>query len=95
MTALTLLRDADVFAPEALGSCDILVAGGRIAALAPRLPALPAEIATEVSLEGRAVIPGLIDAHVHLTGGGGESGPASRVAPYMSLRSFVRSTRRP
>jgi beta-aspartyl-dipeptidase (metallo-type) len=78
---LVVLRDGDVFAPEPLGRQDILVAGGRIAAMAPRLPPLPASLATERDLGGRAVIPGLIDAHVHVTGGGGESGPASRIAP--------------
>lgn len=78
---LTLLRDADVFAPEPLGRQDVLVAGGRIVAMAPRLAGLPAGFVQEVDIGGRAVIPGLIDAHVHVTGGGGESGPGSRVAP--------------
>ncbi len=76
-----MLRHADLFAPEALGRRDILVAGGRIVAIAPRLPAFPDGLANEVDVGGRAVIPGLIDAHVHVTGGGGEAGPASRVAP--------------
>jgi beta-aspartyl-dipeptidase (metallo-type) len=78
---LTLLRNADVYSPAALGRRDLLIAGSRIVALAARLPALSAEIANEIDLEGRTVIPGLVDAHVHVTGGGGESGPASRVAP--------------
>jgi beta-aspartyl-dipeptidase (metallo-type) len=36
---------------------------------------------TEYDLEGRRVIPGLVDCHVHITGGGGEAGPHSRVPP--------------
>jgi len=78
---LTVLRNAEVFAPEPLGRRDILVGGEQILALAPRLPSFSAEVARDVDLGGRAVIPGLIDAHVHVTGGGGESGPASRVPP--------------
>jgi beta-aspartyl-dipeptidase (metallo-type) len=78
---LTLLRNAEVFAPEPRGRQDLLVGGDRIVAMAPRLPVLPADLAREEDLDGRTVIPGLIDAHVHVTGGGGESGPASRVAP--------------
>ena len=35
----------------------------------------------EHDLGGRRVIPGLIDCHVHLTGGGGEAGPETRVPP--------------
>ncbi|HOX19820.1 MAG TPA: beta-aspartyl-peptidase, partial [Gemmatimonadales bacterium] len=38
---------------------------------------------------GRRVIPGLVDGHVHLTGGGGESGPESRVPP-VPLTRFTR-----
>ena len=50
--------------------------------MAPRLPDLPAALGVaEVVLGGLRVIPGLIDGHVHLTGGGGEAGPHTRVPP--------------
>jgi len=79
---LTLLRAAEVYAPEPLGRCDLLIADGRIAKIAASLPSLPATLgAVEIDLGGLRLIPGLIDAHVHVTGGGGESGPASRVPP--------------
>jgi len=78
-----LLRNAEVHAPEPLGCVDLLLAHDRIAAVGPRLPALPAGLGCEeTDLEGRRLIPGFVDAHVHLTGGGGESGgAASRVPP--------------
>ena len=45
-------------------------------------PALSRDLgAREYDLAGRRVIPGLIDGHVHLTGGGGEAGPHTRVPP--------------
>ncbi len=83
---LTLLRNAEVFAPEAMGLCDLLIGGERILWIGRALPALPAALqAAVVDLEGARVIPGLIDGHVHLTGGGGESGPESRVpAPVLT-----------
>ena len=79
---LRLLRNARVYAPEPLGLRDLLVADGRIIALGERLPALPAGLPVdEDDLGGDALIPGLLDAHVHLIGGGGEAGPATRVPP--------------
>ena len=41
----------------------------------------PQLVEEDTDLEGASIGPGLIDCHVHLTGGGGESGPASRVDP--------------
>jgi beta-aspartyl-dipeptidase (metallo-type) len=85
-SVLTLLRQVNLFAPEAQGVCDILVAGRSIAAIGPSLPSLPPALdAQEVDCRGARAIPGLIDAHVHLTGGGGEAGPSTRVPrPHLS-----------
>jgi beta-aspartyl-dipeptidase (metallo-type) len=81
---MLLLRNADVFAPEPLGVQDLLLGGGRVLWLGQGLDALPTALAatTEViDLEGRRLIPGLIDGHVHVTGGGGEAGFSTRVPP--------------
>lgn len=79
---LTVLRNAEVFAPDPLGVIDVWVAGGEVLYLGTErsIPSwLPPECVIDV--EGMRVIPGLIDGHVHLTGGGGESGPSTRVPP--------------
>lgn len=82
---LVLLRNADVFAPAPLGRRDLLLAGGRIAAISKpgaALDPLPAALGVEEhDCAGQALIPGLIDAHVHVSGGGGEGGFTSRVPP--------------
>jgi len=79
---LRILRNAEVYAPEHLGKRDLLIADRKIAAIAESLPRLPAGIEHEdIDLGGRRLTPGLIDAHVHLIGGGGEAGPATRVPP--------------
>lgn len=79
---LRLLRHAQLYTPTPIGRRDLLIADGRIAAIAPSLPALPAEIPHEEhDLGGLLLTPGLIDAHVHITGGGGEAGLSTRVPP--------------
>lgn len=88
---LTLLRNASVYAPDFVGQSDVLLADGRIAAIEKELPALPTGVPHEThDLSGHRLIPGLIDAHVHLSGGGGEAGPSTRVPP-MSLSPLLQA----
>ena len=77
----SLLRQADVYAPTPLGRVDLLVAAGRVATIGRDLAAPRGVDCEVIDLAGARVIPGLIDAHVHVTGGGGEAGPHSRVPP--------------
>ncbi|GJG87058.1 isoaspartyl dipeptidase [Gemmatimonadetes bacterium T265] len=87
---LTLLRNADVYAPAPLGRHHVLVAGERVVWMGADLAALPAELgADEIDLHGARLVPGFIDGHVHLTGGGGEAGPQTRVPP-IPLSHFTR-----
>ncbi len=79
---IQLIRNAELYNPEPRGRAHLLVAGERIVWVGGELPALPRGLgAIETDLGGRRVIPGLIDGHVHLTGGGGEAGPRTRVPP--------------
>jgi beta-aspartyl-dipeptidase (metallo-type) len=64
-----------------LGRLDVLVAAGQIIALGRDLLPPRGVQTSELDLAGTRLVPGLVDAHVHLTGGGGESGPSSRVPP--------------
>jgi beta-aspartyl-dipeptidase (metallo-type) len=78
---LTLLTHADVYAPAHVGIQNLLVGGGQILWMGPEPLSLPSHLNVAVQdLAGRTLIPGLIDAHCHITGGGGEAGPASKVA---------------
>jgi beta-aspartyl-dipeptidase (metallo-type) len=88
---LTLLRNANLFAPEPLGLRHLLLGGGRILWIGADSLELPSALAaTTVDLEGRRLIPGLIDGHVHVTGGGGEAGFRTRVPP-LGISRFTRS----
>jgi beta-aspartyl-dipeptidase (metallo-type) len=86
---LILIRGAEVFAPEPLGRRDVLAAGGIIEAVAEPGRLGTTGLETEiVEAKGRALIPGLVDPHVHILGGGGEGGPATR-APEIRIEAIV------
>ena len=88
---MELLINAEIFTPRPGGRGHVLVAGDRVVWMGPEVPELPAALgATIHDLEGGRLIPGLVDGHVHLTGGGGEDGFASRVPP-VPLSAFTRS----
>lgn len=86
----TLIKTAALFRPDAFGTCDILIAGNTIARIASHID-LPKDFdATVVSAEGKTVVPGFIDLHVHLIGGGGEGGFWSRT-PEINLSTIARA----
>jgi beta-aspartyl-dipeptidase (metallo-type) len=88
-----LLRNAEVYAPRPLGLQSLLIGGGTVLWMGPSsdLPSLPPALMTitdEIDLGGLRLIPGLVDAHVHVTGGGGEAGFKTRV-PAVPLSRFT------
>ena len=77
---LRLLRGADVYAPEHVGRRDILVGGGRILQMGASLAEF-AHAGIEVGdVGGLRLVPGFVDQHIHLLGGGDAAGPLGRVA---------------
>lgn len=86
----TVLRGVQVLAPEELGRKDVLIAGERIAAISPKLDVPSGWECREIRLEGYTLVPGFIDGHVHIIGGGGEGGYATRT-PEVCLSSVIRA----
>ena len=78
--SLSLLLNAELYDPEPRGRVHLLVGGERILWIGREVPKVGVPV-EEHDLGGRRVIPGLVDCHVHLTGGGGEAGPETRVPP--------------
>lgn len=77
-----VVRGGRVWAPEPRGVQDILAVGERIAAVGPALDPPPwADPVVAVDARGADVLPGLVDQHVHIAGGGGEGGPGSDTPP--------------
>ncbi len=85
---MLLLRGAQVFVPAARGRADILIAGERIERVDDEIR-VAAPYADVVDAAGLLAVPGFIDSHVHLTGGGGEGGYATRT-PELQLSDAVR-----
>jgi len=85
---MILLKNLEVYSPKHLGKKDILTGGGKILSIQDNIE-IPDEILQEViDCTGLTVIPGLIDAHVHIAGAGGEGGPATRT-PELQLSHML------
>ena len=75
-----LLKGATVYAPEKLGATDILIWNDRIIKIAPDQK-IPEGFEGKVfDLSDKIIIPGIVDTHVHITGGGGEGGFTTRTS---------------
>ncbi len=87
---LTLITNADIYAPQALGVGYLLLGGGKILRVGNGEPDFDISCVTDTfDLKGAALTPGLIDCHVHVTGGGGEDGFSTQ-APPVPLTRFTR-----
>lgn len=75
---MTLLRVGRVYAPEASEATDILIAGGRIAAMGRDLRVPAGWPVDSIDARELTAVPAFMDQHVHVTGGGGEGGWHSR-----------------
>ena len=87
---LTIIRCGQVLAPDALGARDVVIAGERIVAVADpgvEITGLDVEV---LDLRALTVAPGFIDNHVHVLGGGGGLGFASR-APELQTSQLTRA----
>lgn len=88
---IKVLKNAQVYTPFFLGKKDILVIADKIARVADAINEYDGLPEAEIfDFAGKILIPGYIDVHAHITGGGGEDGPASRV-PESQLSVFLQN----
>ncbi|WP_152657960.1 beta-aspartyl-peptidase [Oceanobacillus sp. CFH 90083] len=90
---ITLIKNAEVYAPEPLGKASILLVDQRIA----KIGEVNEEAVKELDIDYKIVdaddayaVPGFIDPHVHIIGGGGEGGFATRT-PEIQLSDMIQS----
>lgn len=86
---LKRINNVNLFTPYPAGICNLLIAAGKIVSISR----LPIEIdkrllSEDIDFEGLRAVPGLIDSHAHITGGGGEAGFKTKVPP-VSLSDYT------
>ncbi|MDV7765793.1 beta-aspartyl-peptidase [Peribacillus sp. CSMR9] len=81
---LTLIKNGEIYSPNYLGRKDILITNDKIAFIDVRIEIpdnfAPIQIIDAANL---FVVPGFIDSHVHIIGGGGEGGFKTRTPELM------------
>lgn len=74
----TVIKGAQVFSPFFIGQKDVWIVFDRIAGIDDDLSDRIDSDTIVIDGTGKRLVPGFIDQHVHITGGGGEGGFATR-----------------
>lgn len=77
---ITVIKNCEIYSPEYLGKKDIIICGNTIEGIYEKvdIPKNFAEI-NVIDGAGKLAVPGFIDSHVHILGGGGEGGFKTRI----------------
>jgi beta-aspartyl-dipeptidase (metallo-type) len=88
---LIWIQGAEVYAPEPLGVLDVLLAGDKILYMGKGLNLERFQVPfTKIDGSGKRLLPGFIDGHVHIIGGGGEGGFKTRT-PELKLSDMIQA----
>ena len=85
---MILIKNAEIYTPKYIGKKDVLICGEKIECIKDSIEDLPGwcEI---IDGENKILTPGLIDQHVHITGGGGEGSFHTRT-PELNLSEMIK-----
>lgn len=85
-----LIHSGEVYSPEFKGKRDLLIGGGKVLLLEKKIDKewVKHNSTQIIEADGKWILPGFIDAHVHIAGAGGEGGPATRT-PELHLNDMV------
>src|SRR5690554_703896 len=84
---MLLIKKINLFSPEALGTKDVMIINEKIIEIGDNLEPISDRMIV-IDGTGKIMVPGLIDGHVHLTGGGGEGSFRTRV-PEITLSKLI------
>jgi len=72
---LTIIKNGEIYNPEYIGKKDILLVNDRVYLIKENININENDLLVKIiDADGDYVVPGFIDSHVHITGGGGEGG---------------------
>lgn len=87
---MILIKGATVFSPSYLGQRDVLIGAEKILEIS-QTAIDPGNLSLEViDGTGKLLVPGFIDAHVHICGGGGEGGYKTRT-PELKMTEMIKA----
>lgn len=87
---IKIIKNVHVFAPEDMGVQDVLITDRKVAKIGERIDIIASEEILEIiDGQNKYLIPGLIDGHVHIVGGGGEGGYKTRT-PELEFSDLVK-----
>ncbi len=84
---MILIKGAHIFSPEDLGVKDIMIINDRVVMIGDDLSPI-SDAMVIIDGKDKILMPGLIDGHVHITGGGGEGSFKTRV-PEITLSKLI------
>lgn len=77
----TLLKEASIYSPDFLGKKDMLFCFDKIVAVRNAIDPSALDGVEIIDCSNKLILPGFIDLHVHIAGGGGEGGFSTRTPP--------------
>ena len=86
---MKLIKNAQVFAPTLLGHKDVLIAADKVVAIEDDLSLFNNYGVEVIEANGKLLVPGFVDSLVHITGGGGEGGYATRTPEMHIKEAFI------
>lgn len=86
---IKLIKSADVYSPKNIGLKDILIANNKIEGIYDNFK-IPenCDFIEIIDATGKIAVPGFVDSHVHIIGGGGEGGFKTRT-PEVSISNLL------
>ncbi|EYE88714.1 peptidase [Fervidicella metallireducens AeB] len=87
---IKIIKNAKVYDPEYLGLRDVVIVGDKISNIGENFYLKNEAVEVEIiDGKGKILVPGFIDSHVHILGGGGEGGFKTRT-PEITLTDITR-----